>query len=203
MAGDGAGGKGSTRRGAPASSPARERILDTAYRLFSRHGIHPVGIDRIIADADVAKATLYHHFASKEELAIAFLRLREQRWTREWLQGEVERLAQAPPERALLIFDVFDEWFHRPGFEGCSFINTLLEYHDAADPVRREAVRRLAVVRGLVESWAGQAGARDAQQVGYELQMLMHGAIVSAGSGELNAARRAHGIASLLLDGSR
>jgi AcrR family transcriptional regulator len=187
----------------PAPSAARERILDTSYELFSRHGINPVGIDRIIAEAGVAKATLYHHFASKEDLILAFLELREQRWTREWLQAEVERLADAPGERALRIFDVFDEWFHRPGYEGCSFINTLLEYHDSADPVHQAAGRCLGVVRKLVEGYAEDAGAADCAETATQLQILMIGAIVSAGYGDREAARRARRVASLLLDTSR
>src|SRR5438552_18993582 len=85
---------------------ARSRILEAAYQLFSRHGIHAVGIDRIIAEAPVAKATLYHHFASKEELACAFLELREKRWTVEWLQSETERLAGRQRDRVLTMFDV-------------------------------------------------------------------------------------------------
>ncbi len=187
----------------PATSAARQRILDTSYELFSRHGISSVGIDRIIAEADVAKATLYHHFASKEDLALAFLELREQRWTREWLQAEVERLADAPGERALRIFDVLDEWFHRPGYEGCSFVNTLLEYHDRADPVHQAAGRCLAVVRELVEGYAEDAGAADPAETAAQLQILMIGAIVSARYGDREAARRARRVASLLLDASR
>ena len=76
--------------------------------------------------------TLYRHFASKDALVLAFLERREQRWTKDWLQAEVERRATEPGERLLAIFDVFDEWFHRPDFEGCSFVNVLLEISDPA-----------------------------------------------------------------------
>ena len=93
----------------------RERILDTAYELFSRHGTRAVGVDRIIADAGTAKMTLYRHFASKDELVLAFLAEREERWTRGWLQAEVERRAQQPRERLLAIFDVFGAWFEQRG----------------------------------------------------------------------------------------
>src|ERR1700704_6382715 len=87
---------------------ARARILEAAYELFSRHGIHAVGIDRIIAEAPVAKATLYHHFASKEDLVCAFLEMRERRWTVEWLQAEIESRAHSGRSRALVTFDVLD-----------------------------------------------------------------------------------------------
>jgi AcrR family transcriptional regulator len=112
---------------APGRAPARERILDTAYELFSHNGIRAVGIDRIVAESGVAKMSLYHHFPSKDDLVLAFLELRMERWTRGWLEAEIERRAETPRERLLAVFDVFDEWFHESDFEGCSFILTLME----------------------------------------------------------------------------
>src|SRR3954469_18658607 len=106
---------------------ARERILETAYELFSRHGIQAVGVDRIVAEAGVAKMSLYRNFGSKDELVLAFLRAREERWTRGWLQAEAQSRGETPAERLLAIFDVFGEWFARTDFEGCSFVNVLLE----------------------------------------------------------------------------
>jgi AcrR family transcriptional regulator len=180
---------------------ARTRLLDTAYELFSRHGIRAVGIDRTIAEADVAKATLYHHFASKEELVLAFLDLREQRWTRDWLEAEAEGAATTQG-RVLAVFDALDEWFHRPDFEGCSFINTLLEINDENDPVHRDTVRHLDVIRALLSTYAEQAGAAKPEEVGYQLQILAMGAIVSASRGDYEAARRTRPLAELLLNSS-
>ena len=182
---------------------ARTRILDAAYELFSRHGIRGVGIDRIIAEADVAKATLYHHFPSKEDLALAFLELREQRWTHDWLKAEVERLAGIPQDRAIAVFDALDEWFQRSDFEGCSFINTLLESDDVHDPVHREATRHLNVIKALLASYAEQAGVASPDDVGDKLQILMFGAIVAAGRGDAGAALQARAIAQLLLGDAR
>jgi AcrR family transcriptional regulator len=181
---------------------ARTRLLDAAYELFSRHGIQAVGIDRIIAEAGVAKATLYHHFASKEDLVIAFLDLRERRWTHDWLVAEVERRAATPRGRALAMFDALDEWFHGPDFEGCSFINTLLETTGKDDPVYRETVRHLDVIRAILETYAEQAGAVDSKEIAYQLQILAMGAIVSAGRGDPEAARRARVLAELRLNAS-
>src|SRR5919106_6239860 len=86
---------------------ARERILETAYRLFSRHGVRAVGVDRIVASSGVAKMSLYRHFRSKEELVLAFLQEREQRWTRDWLHAEASRRGETGADRMLAIFDVF------------------------------------------------------------------------------------------------
>jgi AcrR family transcriptional regulator len=182
---------------------ARARILNAAYELFSRHGIHAVGIDRIIAEADVAKATLYHHFASKSDLVIAFLDLRQERWTRDYFQAEVQRRAATTQERALAVFDVFDDWFQRPDFEGCSFINTLLEITDKDDPVHKTAVRHLDGIQAMIQTYAEQAGAANPTEIGTQLQILMMGSIVSAGRGDPGAARRARVLGELLLDGSR
>ena len=96
-----------------------------------------MGIDAIIRESGVARMTLYRHFGSKDELVLAFLERREQRWTKDWLQHEAERRAADPGERLLAIFDVFDGWFRREDFEGCSFINVLLETADPASPVHR------------------------------------------------------------------
>jgi AcrR family transcriptional regulator len=190
-------------RGGDARQAARGRVLDAAYELFSHDGIHAVGVNRIIDDAGVAKATLYHHFASKQALILGFLELRGERWTRDFLQAEVERLAATPQGRAVALFDVLDEWFHRPDYEGCSFINTLLEVAPNDDPVHHEAVRQLSVIRALFESYAEQAGATDPEEVGYQLQILAMGAIVSARRGDLEAARRARRLGELLLESSR
>jgi AcrR family transcriptional regulator len=182
---------------------ARARILDTAYELFSHDGIRAVGIDRIIAEANIAKATLYRHFTSKEELVLAFLDLREERWTHDWLQAEAQRMAPMPEERLLFVFDALDDWFHREDFEGCSFINTLLEISDRENRMHRAAVGHLAVIRGILADYAEQAGAQDPQELAYQSQILMMGAIVSAASGDLVAARRARMFIELLLESSR
>ena len=96
---------------------ARERILATAYELFSRQGIRAVGVDEVIQRAGVAKATLYRHFSSKDELVLAFLRRREQVWTLDWVEAEAKRGGSTPEEQLLAIFDAFDGWFRRDDFE--------------------------------------------------------------------------------------
>jgi len=139
----------------------RERILDTAYDLFSRHGTRAVGVDRIIDEAGAAKMTLYRNFASKDELIVAFLEQREERWTYGWLKTEVERRAQTPRARLLAIFDVFGEWFQRADFEGCSFINVMLELDDRDDVARAASVQHLANIRVFLATLAEEAGVED------------------------------------------
>jgi AcrR family transcriptional regulator len=177
----------------------RDRILETAYGLFSRQGTRAVGVDTIIAESGVAKMTLYRNFASKDDLIIAFLERREELWTRAWLQASVEARATSPAERLLAIFDVFGEWFEREDFEGCSFINVMLEVTEAAHPVRQASVRHLAAIRGLLIELAAAAGVRDTDHFARQWHILMKGSIVAAAEGDTQAAARAREIGALLL----
>src|SRR5512132_3912300 len=144
-----------TRRG------ARERILDTAYELFSHRGIHDVGVDELVDRAGVAKATLYKHFRSKDELVLAFLEQREQIWTYGWVEGEARRRGATPEEQLLAIFDLFDDWFHGDDFEGCSFVNVLLELRDLDHPVGRASASYLVNIRSVVRKLALQSSLRE------------------------------------------
>src|SRR6267142_4820425 len=149
------------RAGKPRSRPAnaRERIEHTAYELFSRHGVRAVGVDTISARAGVAKMTLYKNYPSKDDLALAFLGRREELWTRAWLQREVERRARTPAERLLAVFDVFEKWFRRRDFEGCSFIKVLLEHDDRGHPVRKAAEAHIETIRAFLRRLAANASA--------------------------------------------
>src|SRR4051794_8731149 len=111
----------------------RERIERAAYQLFSQHGIRAVGVDALAARARVAKMTLYRHYPSKGDLVLAFLRRREELWTRTWLQNVVRDRRRAPGERLLAIFDLFDGWFRKPDYEACAFLKALLEHSDPKD----------------------------------------------------------------------
>jgi AcrR family transcriptional regulator len=183
----------------PAGRSARELILASAYELFSRHGVRSVGIDAIISHSGVARMTLYRHFASKDDLVLAFLERREQRWTRDWLQREAERRATAPREQLLAIFDVFDEWFRRRDFEGCSFINVLLETADPSSALHAATARYLERIRAFVERLATAAGIANPGEFAHTWHILMKGSIVAAREGDREAARRARAVGALLL----
>ncbi len=193
------------RQGKPGGgvSEARERVLTAAYELFSRQGVRAVGIDTIIARADVAKMTFYRHFHSKDELVLAFLQRREQLWTHEWLEAQVESRAATPGDRLLAIFDVFDEWFQRDDFEGCSFINVLVEAFEAGNPVRRATTLHLANIRVFLRGLAAAAGVSDSDDFARKWHVLMKGSIVAAGEGDRLAARRAREMGQLLLAAER
>jgi AcrR family transcriptional regulator len=181
-------------------SPARQRILDSAYDLFSRRGIRAVGIDEVIERATVAKATLYRHFPSKDDLVLAFLRQREELWTHGWVEREARRRGDTPVESLLAIFDLFDEWFHRDDFEGCSFVNVLLETADLDNPIGAASALHLANIREVLRKLATEAGLRDVDKFVLSFHILMKGSIVQAGEGDREAAKRAQAIARLLIE---
>jgi AcrR family transcriptional regulator len=178
---------------------ARQRILDAAYELFSRRGVQAVGVDTVIAEAGVAKATLYRNFASKEELVLAFLRDREERWTNGWVRAEVRRRGGSPGEQLLRIFEIFGEWFQQPDFEGCAFINILLEVPSPTASSHSACVIHLENIRGFLRELAGEAGIEDTDAFARQWHILMKGSIVSAGEGDKHAAARARELGTLLL----
>ena len=180
-------------------SEARQRILKSSYELFSRRGIRDVGVDEVIETAEVAKATLYRHFPSKDDLVLAFLERREQLWTREFVEAGAEARGATPEEQLLAIFDVFDEWFRREDFEACSFINVMLEM-GTEHPAGGASVRHLQNIRSIVCRLAEEAGLRDPQSFAHSWHILMKGSIVAAAEGDVEAARRARSMAGLLID---
>ena len=178
---------------------ARERIVDSSYELFSRRGIQAVGVDELIEKAGVAKATLYRHFPSKDDLVLEFLESREERWTHELVEAGAKSRGSTPEEQLLAIFDVFDEWFRREDFEACSFINVLLEM-GPEHPLGKASMRHLENIRSMVSGLAEEAGLRDPDSFARSWHILMKGSIVSAAEGDLEAAHRAQSMARQLID---
>ena len=187
------------RQPAGTGASARERILDASYELFSQRGIRAVGVNEVIERAGVATATLYRHFPSKDELVLAFLHLREQRWTKDLIEAGAIRRGSNAEERLLAIFDVLDEWFHRDDFEAGSFIKVLLEL-GPKHPAGGASVRHLEQIRAIVRRLAEEAGLCDTDSFAHSWHILMKGSIVSAAEGDVEAARRGKAIARLLID---
>ena len=188
---------------AKSSPSARERILCAAYELFSRRGIRAVGTDEVIERAGVARATLYRHFATKDDLVLAVLRRREELWTHGLIEAQSEQRGTTPEERLLAIFDVMHDWFQlRDGYEGCSFINVLLEL-GADHPAGRASVTHINHVRDIVRHRAHAAGLTDIEDFASSWHILMKGAIILAAVGDLDAALRAQKMARTLIEQHR
>lgn len=129
--------------------PARERILLTAHDLFYSDGIRATGIDKIIAESTVTKVTFYRHFPSKNDLILAFLEFRHEIWM-SWFKDALQRHGGklGALEKAM------EEWFGRPDFRGCAFLNSVSELGGVLpqihDITRRHKDDVVAVVEGLL-----------------------------------------------------
>lgn len=185
------------------AAPARERILNAAYELFSRRGIRGVGTDEVIERAGVAKATLYRHFATKNDLVLAVLDRREELWTYGLIEEQSRLRGHTPEEQLLAIFDVLNEWFQsRDGYEGCSFINVLLEL-GPDHPAGQASIKHIDRVRDIVRQRAIAAELRDIEDFAWSWHILMKGAIILAAVGDPEAAHRAQAMARVLIDQHR
>ena len=187
---------------APAFADAHERIIQASYRLFSRRAVRDVAMDEIVMASGVAKATLYRHFATKDDLVLAFLARREMDWTFDIVEQGARSRSSDPEERLLAIFDVFDDWFQRDDFEACSFINVLLEM-GADHPLGRASTVYLANIRSVVSGFAAEAGLTEPEQFALSWHILMKGCIVQAAEGDHLAARRARALGELLIAANR
>jgi AcrR family transcriptional regulator len=161
------------------TSEARRRILETADRLFYEEGLRAVGIDRIIAEASIAKMTLYTHFPSKDDLILAVLKHREE-CVSEFFRSAMERHGRKAKSPLRAFFAALKEWFESPGFRGCAFQNAVVELADPAHAgtefVRGYKQRFGEFLRGLIEQSVGKGAAKVAPAV----TLLVEGAIVTA-----------------------
>jgi len=144
---------------------------------------------------------VYRHFA-KHELVLAFLELREHRWTLGWIEAEARARGTTPEAQLFAIFDVFDEWFRSEDFEGCSFINVLLEMSAEAD-LQRASALYLKNIRSIVGRLAEDTGLRDPGSFAHSWHILNERSIVAAAEGDVEAAQRAKSMAQLLIEQHR
>lgn len=181
---------------------ARDRIVRAAYGLFVQRGLRDVGVDEIIEEAAVAKATFYRAFPSKNDLVLAVLERREEMWTHGLvIDGALERAA-TPEQQLIAAFDVLDEWFASDDFDGCLFMRVLLEVgqdHPAGDA----SVRHLLTLRRFAERLARDAGLSDPDGFAQSWHIGVKGAIVAAIEGDLAAARRSKSLAEMLVEAHR
>jgi len=157
-----------------ARSAARERILETAERLFYRDGYHAVGVDTIIAESGVAKMSLYRHFGSKDKLIAAYLE-RANHQLLEWIEQLIE--PHEDPRAALeAVFDGVAKLASSPECLGCAFVGAAAEFREPEHPGHRAALQHKRAVAGRLRTLAEAAAARDPQGLAEELLLVMDGA---------------------------
>jgi AcrR family transcriptional regulator len=153
--------------------PARERILLTAHDLFYRQGIRSTGIDTVIARAGVTKVTFYRHFKSKNDLIVAYLEYRHERWMR-WFTAALQR--HGGTLQALV--PTMAEWFRSPEYRGCAFINGVSEIAPALPQVTEITRRHKAEMQQAIAALLPDV--RRRQTVARSLALVIDGSIVQA-----------------------
>ncbi len=160
-----------------ATPSARERILDTASRLFYRQGFVSVGVDTIIAEAGVAKMSLYRHFPSKDDLIVAYLEQSNERFW-EWFDGATGD--GTPHEQLVNVFDALAPFATSPACFGCMFQLAAADFPDPEHPANRIALAHKVDVIDRLRDLASRAGSPDPDAVAAQLLLLMDGAFVTS-----------------------
>jgi AcrR family transcriptional regulator len=181
-----------------ARSAARDRILDTAFRLFYARGLRAVGVDTIIAESGVAKATFYRHFPAKDDLILAYLDKVDLVWT-----AQLEHAARAagpdPGDQLVGLFDALTTACRRPGYRGCAFINAAAETAPGS-PVHDRTVAHKQRVLVWIRDLAQRAGAPDPDQLARALTLLLDGGLASGAlDADPNSPQTARATAAVLV----
>jgi AcrR family transcriptional regulator len=178
----------------------REHLIEVATELFNRCGYHASGIDRVIAEAGIAKTTLYRHFRTKEDLIVAVLQRIDAQY-REGMRAGVDRLARESKQKLLASFDVLEDWFRGKAFYGCPFMSAASEYNVRNSPVFQAAMLHKRLMIAYFEELARAARFAEPVRVGEEINLLHEGATaVAQVSGNPETARLAKAMAARLIN---
>ncbi|MCR9197597.1 MAG: TetR/AcrR family transcriptional regulator [Planctomycetaceae bacterium] len=167
----------------PARPSARQRILDTADRLFYAEGLRAVGIDRIIAEAEVAKMTLYNHFKSKDELITAVLQQREADVVA-LFEKNIDRHERLGKDRLEAFFLALRDWFRSRGYRGCSFINATVELADQTHPGSMFAQAHKRRFFDMVSQIVVESRGEQAERLVPAICLIVEGAIIRSVMGD-------------------
>jgi AcrR family transcriptional regulator len=191
-----------TRRHVASADPdlsVRERIMSTACRLFYEEGIQAVGIQRLIDEAGIAKASLYAHFSSKDDLVAAYLENKGGAWRTE-VQTHLDNPRLSAKGKILKIFDMIVTMVETPGFRGCPFNNASAEIADPQHPIRQAASKQRAWVHDIITRLVKETGVSSPDRIAGSLIVLHDGAAATALiDGNPAAARHARWAAEQML----
>ena len=162
---------------ATGASAARERILATASALFYARGIRAVGVDLIVAESGVAKATFYRHFPAKDDLVVAYLDQVDDVWTAQ-LKAAAEAAGPDPADQLVGLFDALTSACRRAGYRGCAFINAAAESQPGT-AVHNRTIAHKSAVLGWIRDLAQDAGAGDPGALARSLTLLLDGGLAS------------------------
>lgn len=157
----------------------KERIIETASELFYFQGFNQTGINQIIAEAGVAKASMYQHFRSKEDIAVAYLEARHIMWIGKLV--DFISTEKTPKGKILKTFDYLTDWLTRVNYRGCGWQNIITDLPNDHDKIRNHAIVHKNEVRSFIKSLLKnekQYTNEEAEQLGDEVVILLEGAII-------------------------
>ncbi|MCT2586899.1 TetR/AcrR family transcriptional regulator [Actinophytocola gossypii] len=158
-------------------SEARTRLLGTASKLFYTEGLHSVGIDRIVSEAAVTRATLYRHFPSKDDLVVAYLTAAD-----DMIRAKVEAARAAglsPTDTVRAVAETIAQDIQSPGFRGCAFLNAAAEYPDPAHPVHQAVLAHRQWFLDTVTELLAETGETAPEPAARHFVMLRDGAMAA------------------------
>ncbi len=181
----------------------REYILGVASELFSSRGINATSVDTIVAEAGVAKVTLYKYFKSKEQLILAYLRQYDEKlWLK--LAERSTRTDARPTEKISELVNAVLDWIADPEFKGFAFMKAVVEFPQLENPVHQSSLEFAQTLRNTLAQIAHEAGIKNAESLALQLSMVIEGAAITEnmqrGSG---AVRHAKDMAKILVESAK
>ncbi|MBO6505162.1 MAG: TetR family transcriptional regulator [Kordiimonadaceae bacterium] len=167
----------------------RDELVQKALDAFYRNGFHATGMDMLVAETGISKTSMYKHFRTKDDLILAVLRLRDERF-RNWLYRRMEDLADTPKGQLIAMFDALGEWFEEQGFKGCMFIKASSEYQEPTNPIHMQSADHKRLLEQHFTALAADAGYKNAAALARQLLLLKEGAIVTAHLGHTDDAAK-------------
>lgn len=147
--------------------------------MFYQEGIRAIGVDTIVEQSGVGKATLYRHFPTKDDLIASYLEQEDRLWWA-WFEEVIAPYEGAPKAQLLAFFEACTQRLTEPGFRGCAFLNAMAEISESDHPARRCAVGHERALRERLAYLSRQAGARDPEQLADQLLLISNGALATA-----------------------
>jgi AcrR family transcriptional regulator len=177
----------------------KDKVFQTAARLFYQHGYRAIGVDTLAAESGIGKMTLYRHYPSKDDLIVAYLKDSDELFWRNF--EEITKSAPGPRAKLLAFFESLQSYISTPACYGCPFLNVATEYPETDYPGHQVAIEHKQSVRARFRQLAKEAGARKPEVLADQLFLLMDGAYMASRMfGRKNPASHLANAARILID---
>jgi AcrR family transcriptional regulator len=156
----------------------KDKVFQTAARLFYQSGYRAIGVDTIAAESGIGKMTLYRHYPSKDDLIVAYLKDSDEFF---WASfGQITKNAATPRDKLLAFFEALQGYVTTPACYGCPFLNVATEYPETNYPGHQAAIEHKQSVRARFRQLAKEAGAKKPDALADQLFLLMDGAYMAS-----------------------